>query len=73
MILVFIIVALLFFVMGYGLYLTVGPGRKELRDPIAEHAKMHELGIAHGHGGSKEAYTMSGKLEKHSHPDSLLG
>ena len=22
-----------------------------LRDPIDEHAKMHELGIAHGHGG----------------------
>jgi len=44
-----------------------------LKDPIDEHAKMHELGIAHGHGGSKEAYTMSGKLEKHSHPDSLLG
>ena len=49
MILVFIIVALLFFVMGYGLYLTVGPGKIELKDPIAEHAKMHELGIAHKH------------------------
>ena len=73
MILVFIIVGLLFFIMGYGLYLTIGPGKTELRDPIDEHAKMHELGIAHGHGGSKEAYTMSGKLEKHSHPDSLLG
>ena len=73
MILVFIIVGLLFFIMGYGLYLTIGPGKTELRDPIDEHAKMHELGIAHGHSGSKEAYTMSGKLEKHSHPDSLLG
>ena len=73
MILVFIMVVLLFFIMGYGLYLTIGPGKTELRDPIDEHAKMHELGIAHGHGGSKEAYTMSGKLEKHSHPDSLLG
>ena len=73
MILVFIIVVLLFFIMGYGLYLTIGPGKRDLRDPIDEHAKMHELGIAHGHGGSKEAYTMSGKLEKHSHPDSLLG
>ena len=73
MILVFIIVGLLFFIMGYVLYLTIGPGKTELRDPIDEHAKMHELGIAHGHGGSKEAYTMSGKLEKHSHPDSLLG
>ena len=57
----------------YGLYLTVGGGKKELRDPIDEHAKMHELGIAHGHGGSKEAYSMSGKLEKHSHPPDLLG
>ena len=64
---------LLFGLVGWGLYLTVGGGKKELRDPIDEHAKMHELGIAHGHGGSKEAYTMSGKLEKHSHPDSLLG
>ena len=59
--------------VAYGLYLTVGAGKKELRDPIDEHAKMHELGIAHGHGGSKEAYDMSGKLEKHSHPPDLLG
>ena len=73
MILVFIIVGLLFFIMGYGLYITIGQVKTYLRDPIDEHAKMHELGIAHGHGGSKEAYTMSGKLEKHSHPDSLLG
>jgi len=50
----------------YGLYLTVGAGKKELRDPIDEHAKMHEMGIAHGHGGNKEAYEMSGKLE-HKH------
>ena len=27
---------------------------------------MHELGIAHGHGGNKEAYEMSGKLTKHT-------
>jgi len=63
-----IIVGLLFFVMGYGLYLTVGPGKKDLRDPIDEHAKMHELGIAHGHGGNKDAYEMSGKLT-HNHDD----
>ena len=63
-----IIVGLLFFVMGYGLYLTVGPGKKDLRDPIDEHAKMHELGIAHGHGGNKDAYEMSGKLT-HSHDE----
>ena len=42
MILVFIIVGLLFFIMGYGLYLTIGPGKTDLRDPIDEHAKMHE-------------------------------
>jgi len=59
--------------VAYGIYLTVGAGKKDLRDPIDEHAKMHELGIAHGHGGSKEAYDMSGKLEKHSHPPDLLG
>jgi len=55
MIIVFIIVALLFFVVGYGLYLTFGSGGKELRDPIDEHAKMHELGIAHGHSNKKRS------------------
>ena len=55
--------------VAYGLYLTVGAGKKELRDPIDEHAKMHELGIAHGHGGNKEAYEMSGKLTKHTHDE----
>ena len=49
--------------VAYGLYLTLGAGKKDLRDPIDEHAKMHELGIAHGHGGNKEAYEMSGKLK----------
>ena len=49
MILVVIIIGLLFSIMGYGIYLTFGSGGKELRDPIDEHAKMHELGIAHGH------------------------
>ena len=66
MIIVYIIIALLFFLVGWGLYLTVGEGKKEFRDPIDEHAKMHELGIAHGHGGNSEAYKMSGKLE-HNH------
>ena len=55
--------------VAYGLYLTVGAGKKELRDPIDEHAKMHELGIAHGHSGNKEAYEMSGKLN-HDHEKS---
>ena len=48
----------------YGIYLTFGSGKKELRDQIDEHAKMHELGIAHGHGGNKDAYEVSGKLQK---------
>tara|TARA_B100000700_G_scaffold317006_1_gene407540 strand:- start:754 stop:1023 length:270 start_codon:yes stop_codon:yes gene_type:complete len=46
---VIFIVLVLLFVVGYGLYLTFGEGGKDLRDPIDEHAKMHELGIAHGH------------------------
>ena len=49
MILVYIIIALLLFLVGWGLYLTVGDGKEELNDPIKEHAKMHELGIAHKH------------------------
>ena len=49
MILVYIIIALLAFLVGWGIYLTVGPGKEELKDPIADHAKMHELGIAHKH------------------------
>ena len=66
MILVYIILALLAFLVGWGIWLTFGPGKEPLRAPIDEHAKMHELGIAHGHGGSSEAYKMSGKLE-HNH------
>ena len=54
--------------VAYGIYLTFGPGKKNLEDQIDEHAKMHELGIAHGHGGNKEAYEMSGKLS-HKHED----
>tara|TARA_Y100001978_G_C23512419_1_gene346262 strand:+ start:529 stop:723 length:195 start_codon:yes stop_codon:yes gene_type:complete len=41
---------LVFGAIGYGIYATVGPKSKDLRDPIKEHARMHELGIAHGHG-----------------------
>ena len=68
MILVYIILALLAFLVGWGIYLTFGPGKEEFRDSIDEHAKMHELGIAHGHGGNKDAYEMSGKLT-HKHDD----
>ena len=68
MIVVYIIVGLLFFLLGWGIWLTFGPGKEELRDAIDEHAKMHELGIAHGHGGNKDAWEMSGKLN-HKHDD----
>ena len=65
----FFVLVLLGFVV-YGIYLTFGAGKKNLRDQIDEHAKMHELGIAHGHGGNKEAYEMSGKLTKnHTHDE----
>ena len=53
MIIVFIIVGILLLGVGGGIYFTFGPGGKDVRDPIDEHAKMHELGIAHGHEGKK--------------------
>ena len=40
---------LLFGSIRYVIYTTVGPISYKLRDTIKEHAKMHELGIAHGH------------------------
>ena len=40
---------LLFSSIGYGIYTTVGPSSYKLRDTIKEHARMHELGIAHSH------------------------
>ena len=49
MILVFIIVSILFLLVGGGLLFSFGPGGKDIKDPIAEHAKLHELGIAHKH------------------------
>ena len=49
MIMVILIVALLFLLVGLGVWQTFGSGKTELRDPIDEHAKMHELGIAHKH------------------------
>ena len=51
--LVVIIVAILALLMAYGVYVIFGPGAEDLRDTIDEHAKMHELGIAHGHKKKK--------------------
>ena len=51
--LIAIILGLLLFLVGYGLYLTFGAGKEDLKDAIDKHAKMHELGIAHGHTGKK--------------------
>ena len=48
---------LLFGAIGYGIYTTVGPKSGELRDTIKEHARMHELGIAHGHEGDHPVMT----------------
>tara|TARA_R100001129_G_scaffold62541_1_gene42636 strand:- start:216 stop:479 length:264 start_codon:yes stop_codon:yes gene_type:complete len=44
---------ILLFLISYGLHLTVGAGASTLRDTIKEHARMHDLGIAHNH---KESY-----------------
>jgi len=65
-----VIVLLLFFLVGWGLYLTFGPGKEELKDQIDEHAKMHELGIAHGHEGSRPFITTKEKHNpRHSHDE----
>ena len=49
MIMVIFIVALLFLLVGLGVWQTFGSGKTKLKDPIAEHARKHELGIAHKH------------------------
>ena len=48
---------LLFGAIGYGIYTIVGPKSGELRDTIKEHARMHELGIAHGHNKGEANHT----------------
>ena len=68
----FIIIGLLAILIGYGLYVTFGEGSKELVDQIDEHAKMHELGIAHGHEGKRAMMTTADKdYPKHSHDEKL--
>jgi len=68
----FIILGLLVILIGYGLYVTFGEGSKDLRDQIDEHAKMHELGIAHGHSGNSESWKIAkgeDDYPKHKHED----
>tara|TARA_B100001094_G_scaffold252056_1_gene250020 strand:+ start:978 stop:1250 length:273 start_codon:yes stop_codon:yes gene_type:complete len=33
----------------YGIYMSFGSGNEGLTDQIDEHAKLHEIGMAHGH------------------------
>ena len=40
---------LLFGSIVNGIYTAIGSSSYKLRDTIKEHARMHELGIAHGH------------------------
>ena len=68
----FIILGLLALLIGYGLYVTFGEGSKELVDQIDEHAKMHELGIAHGHEGKRAVMTKKSQEQDyplHKHED----
>ena len=55
---------LLFGAIGYGIYTTVGPKSGELRDTIKEHARMHELGIAHGHNKNEANHTHLNEILK---------
>ena len=55
---------LLFGAIGYGIYTTVGPKSGELRDTIKEHARMHELGIAHGHNKKELNHTHLNEIQK---------
>ena len=55
---------LLFGAIGYGIYTTIGPKSGELRDTIKEHARMHELGIAHGHNKKELNHTHLNEIPK---------
>ena len=64
---IFWIVVTLVSLVGYGFYLTFGPGGKDLKDEIREHAKMHEMGIAHGHEGRKTIMTQKAQEQDYPH------
>ena len=53
--------------IGYGIYMTFGSGGKDLKDEIKEHARMHEMGIAHGHN-DKGAFVSVRTKHQHKHP-----
>ena len=63
---IFWIVVSLVSLVGYGLYLTFGEGGKNLKDEIKEHARMHEMGIAHGHN-SKGTYITTREIDNPRH------
>ena len=52
----------------YGIYNTFGAGRKGLKDEIREHAKMHEMGIAHGHERNTSKPVMTRKAQEQDYP-----
>ena len=54
--------------LGYGIYTTFGRGGKDLKDQIKEHARMHELGIAHGHN-DKGAFPSVKTKHQHKHEE----
>ena len=54
--------------MVYGIYMTFGAGGKDLKDEIAEHARMHELGIAHGHEGGGPRPVMTQTAQEQDYP-----
>jgi len=52
----------------YGIYMTFGSGGKNLKDEIKEHARLHELGIAHGHEGGGDRFNLSKKAMEKDYP-----
>jgi len=52
----------------YGIYMTFGSGGKSLKDEIKEHARLHELGIAHGHEGGEDRFNLSKKAMEKDYP-----
>ena len=65
---IFWIVTSVVVLVGYGIYMTFGSGGEDLRDEIKEHAKMHEMGIAHGHEGRNSRPIMTQKAQEQDYP-----